>query len=48
MPNRLTIRVFCSVVFLILAFVSSAQAEESQDGRDHPLQDAFLDGLAGD
>jgi len=48
MPNLLNIRFFCSVAFLVLAFVSSAQAEEPQDGRDHPLQDAFLDGLVGD
>src|SRR5689334_11978873 len=38
----------CSLVSLILAFASSSRAEESQDGREHPLQDAFLDGLVGD
>src|SRR5882672_2251090 len=46
MLNRLT--VVCSLTFLLLAFAPSAQAEASQDGREHPLQDSFLDGLAGD
>jgi hypothetical protein len=43
MLNHITVRFFCSLTFLTLAF-----AGESQDGREHPLQDAFLDGLVGD
>src|SRR6267378_46730 len=48
MLNRFLIRVVCTLAFLILAFDSSTPAEESQDGREHGLQDTFLNGLAGD
>jgi hypothetical protein len=36
-----------AVAFVIFAFPAPAHAGESQDGRDHPLQDTFLDGLVG-
>jgi len=46
--NINTIRVCCLVAGVILALASSARAAEAKDGREHPLQDAFLDDLAGD
>jgi hypothetical protein len=45
MLNHFITRAVCSMASLILAVGLSAQ---EQDGREHPLQDTFLDNLAGD
>ena len=45
MLNHLIIPGFYSLASLILAFGLSVQG---QDGREHPLQDTFLDSLVGD
>jgi hypothetical protein len=45
---HLIMRATSSLALLLLAVGSLAAAQETLDGRDHPLQDPFLDGLVGD
>jgi hypothetical protein len=48
MPKLLLLRASLLLASIIVAMASlSAQAQESADGRGHPLQDPFLDGLVG-
>jgi len=47
MPTKLINRVISSLAILV-AVAPMARGQAALDGRDHPLQDSFLDGLVGD